>query len=216
LRNTAAQTTTWPDTTGARQALFLPWLLTLLVAFALICCATPASHAAAPAGVQWGSLSPIQQQALGPLSGSWNTLTPDRQQKWLAFAGKYQKMSPADQQRAQQKMDTWIKLTPEQRLAARENYIRSNKLQPDQRAQKWQEYQQLSDEQKAQLASRAKKPLITNLPTPAESKETKLQPLKTPKKTGVAAPAAAARPLAPAVIPAPTSPATVDPANSTH
>jgi len=134
------------------------------------------------AGNSWDSLNAGQKQALGPLQQDWNTLTPDRKKKWLVFADKFQKMKPEDQQRAQQKMETWVKLTPEQRLAARENYIRSNKLEPDQRAQKWEEYQQLSDEQKAKLASHEKKKLVTNLPTPAESKEKKLQPLKTPIK----------------------------------
>lgn len=134
----------------------------------------------APAS-SWNKLTPEQKQALGPLMNDWPAMSAERQQKWLVFSTKFQKMTPVDQKRALEKMSDWVKLTPQQRLAARENYIRSNKLQPDQRAQKWQEYQQLTDEEKMQLASRPeKKKLITNLPSPAESKQQKLQPLKKP------------------------------------
>ncbi len=151
----------------------------------------------------WNTLTLSEQQALGPLQTEWNQLGPDQKKKWLLFASKYQQMKPEEQTRAQEKMQTWVKLTPEQRLAARENYLRSNNLHPDQRNQKWQEYQQLTDEQKTQLASHPeKKKLITALPTPAESRETKLQPLKTPHKSA-AAPAPALVPsAAPAAVPA--------------
>ena len=184
----------------------VPLLFVLLIALAALTptrthAGGPSAPTAAVTGSVWNSLNPTQQQALKPLANDWATLTPERQQKWLVFADKFQKMKPEDQQRAQEKMAAWVRLTPEQRLAARENYIRSNKLQPDQRAQKWEEYQQLSDEQKAQLASHEKKKLITNLPTPAESKEKKLQPLKTPKK-----PVPAAQPGT-ASLPAVTAPA---------
>jgi len=158
-----------------------------------------------PSTENWKNLSPAQKQALAPLAADWDSMPSDRQKKWLVFSEKFQKMKPEDQQRAQQKMAAWVQLTPEQRLAARENYIRSNKLEPDQRAQKWQEYQQLSDQQKAALANHPeKKKLITNLPTPAESKEKRLQPLKAPKK----APVAPATPLSePASMPAVAAPA---------
>jgi hypothetical protein len=166
---------------------------------------------------------------LAPLAKDWAGLSSDRKQKWLVFATKFQKMKPADQKRALEKMDEWVKLTPEQRLSARESYIRSNNLEPDLRAQKWQEYQQLSDEQKAQLASHHdKKKLITNLPTPAESKEKKLQPLKTPSKpaTSLAATPTASQPVAtpvatdapaPVTAPAlaPAQPATAPPSSPT-
>lgn len=190
----------------------LPLVLVLVLSFVLL----PATHSQArgpsqsasstPLDNSWNNLSSAQQQALGPLAKEWPAMSSDRQKKWLLFADKFQKMTPEDQARTQGKMADWFKLTPEQRLAARENYIRSNKLQPDQRTHKWEEYQQLSEEQKAQLASHEKKKLITNLPTPAESKEKKLQPLKTPKKPVTAAGSAsqsATVPVAPAVLPAP-------------
>ena len=177
---------------------------------------TTGTASAANSGT-WAALTAQQKQALAPLANDWPQLSPDQKQKWLVFAGKYQQLKPEEQQRVQEKMQAWAKLTPEQRLAARQNYIRSNKLQPDVRTQKWQEYQQLPDEQKAQLANHPeKKTLLTNLPTPAESKEKKLQPLKTPHKpvtagassSAPAAPATAITPnVAPAGAPTPSAPA---------
>lgn len=189
----------------------LSLFLVIVVAFALLPSTRshavgPSQSAATAAATSWNNLNPAQKQALGPLSNEWTSMSADRQKKWLLFADKFQKMTPEDQARTQGKMAAWFKLTPEQRLAARENYIRSNKLQGDQRAQKWEEYQQLSDEQKAQLASHEKKLLITNLPTPAESKEKKLQPLKKPKKPVTSDPTAGqpgAATVAPPVLPAP-------------
>lgn len=208
-----------PAAISARPAGLLSQLAWLVCGALLACCLAGLPHGAhaAPGASQWSSLTPAQQQALGPLAPGWNSMTPERQQKWLAFAGKYQNMSPDEQQRSQQKMDAWVKLTPEQHLAARENYLRSNKLPPEQRKQKWEEYQQLPDEQKAQLASHTKKPLITNLPTPAESKQKKLQPLKTPRRPVASASPASARPLAPAAVPSSGgNSAAIDPANSTR
>jgi len=192
-----------------RSGVFLKWMLPpTLIAFTCLFLLLPIrGHALdttppAPAttgSASWNSLTAQQKQALAPLAKDWAGYPADRKQKWLVFADKFQKMKPEDQQRAQEKMAAWTKLTPEQRLAARENYIRSNKLPPEQRAQKWQEYNQLPDDQKAQLASHPdKKKLVTNLPTPAESKEKKLQPLKAPKKPATTAsqPAATPAPIA--------------------
>lgn len=175
-------------------------LLLLLSALALSQASSPVYGAPGTALVavnSWSHLTPGQQQALAPLMKDWDAMSAERQQKWLVFAAKFEKMTPVDQQRTLEKMSDWIKLTPQQRLAARENYIRSNKLEPDQRAQKWQEYQQLSDEEKMQLANHPeKKKLITNLPSPAESKEHKLQPLKKPNNL-TAPPGTAIKPVLP-------------------
>ena len=191
-----------PNSTGRiAQGLSVFFVLFLLVSALLLSQASsPVYGAPGVASVavnSWNHLTPGKQQALAPLMKDWDTMSVERQQKWLVFAEKFQKMTPADQQRTLEKMSDWVKLTPQQRLAARENYIRSNKLQPDQRAQKWQEYQQLSEEEKMQLASHpAKKKLITNLPSPAESKEQKLQPLKKPKNPTVP-PGTANQPVTP-------------------
>ncbi len=215
-------------TSALRNSTFLKWIPSLIFAVTLAICFMPGKgHAngpsvpiavTAPASASadsWNNLTPLQRQALAPLVRDWPNFSSEHRQKWLVFAAKFQKMTPDVQKRAQEKMDAWAKLTPEQRLAARENYIRSNKLEPDQRAQKWQEYQQLTPEQRAQLASHPdKKKLITNLPSPAESKEKKLQPLKKPKKPVSATPAPAAKPSTAVPTAAPASVPAVTPAGA--
>ena len=221
-----------------RNSLFLKWMPSLIFALvlAVFLFAPSKGHAvdtpppvSAPASASnsWNNLTPLQKQALAPLAKDWGSFSSERKQKWLVFSTKFQKMSPDDKKRALEKMDAWTKLTPEQRLAARENYIRSNKYQPEQRKQKWDEYNQLPEDEKAQLASHPeKKKLITNLPTPAESKETRLQPLKTPNKPAATAPvkgvSTASHPVAPQapssapaiIAPTTAAPATVPPSTT--
>ena len=145
----------------------------------------------------WVKLTAIQQKTLAPLATEWNKFEADGKKKWLEIADKFQSMKQAEQARVQQKMQAWSKLTPEQRVMVRENYIRSNKLKPDQRNEKWKEYQQLSNAQKLQLAAHSdKKNLVTNLPSPAESKLKKLQPLKLSHRTQVDATARGHTPTA--------------------
>jgi hypothetical protein len=152
-------------------------LTVLLFNFYLI----PAGATQLAQNENWENLTPSQKQTLAPLANEWNNFVPDRKQKWLVMANKFQKMSPEERQRIQEKMQAWTKLTPAERAVARENYLRSNKLQPEQRTQHWQEYQQLPEVQKEQFAQhKEKKKLITNLPTPAESKVAPLPPLKKP------------------------------------
>ena len=76
----------------------------------------------------------------------------------------------------QERMRDWAKLTPEQRRVARESYSRTKMLEPDRKTAQWQEYQQLSDEQKKKLADEAVvRKRVTNLP-PATPDKTKLVP----------------------------------------
>ncbi len=166
----------------------------------------------------WLSLSAQQRQALAPLAEEWGRFEADGKKKWLEIADKFQSMKQVEQKRVQEKMQAWVKLTPEERVVARENYIRSNKLKPDQRNEKWKEYQQLTEAQKSQLANRpAKKKLITNLPSPEESKAHQLQPLKPTRQQGsttpVTPPQTVLNPVRPAT-PQATGVSTVLPADS--
>ena len=97
-------------------------------------------------------LTPAQKQTLAPLASEWNGFMPTRRQKWIVIANRVQKMNPEEQQRVQNKMQARITLTPGHRTAARENYLRSSKIQPEKRCQQWQEYQQVTEEQKVRLA----------------------------------------------------------------
>jgi hypothetical protein len=96
----------------------------------------------------WTELSPAQQQALMPLAAEWDRLDPFRKKKWLEIGSKFAAMKPDEQARVQERMREWAKLTPEQRRVARESFARAKKLNPDQKSAQWQQYQQLSEEQK--------------------------------------------------------------------
>ncbi|RJG06389.1 DUF3106 domain-containing protein [Noviherbaspirillum cavernae] len=131
----------------------------------------------------WTDLTPVQQQALMPLAGEWDKLEPARKTKWLAIGNKFASMTPDEQQRVQERMREWLKLTPEQRRIARESYSRAKKLNPDQKSAEWEQYQQLSDEQKKKLAAdAASKKRVTTLPPPSQAKAKTVPPIKsTPK-----------------------------------
>ncbi|MBJ7310747.1 DUF3106 domain-containing protein [Rugamonas sp. CCM 8940] len=146
-------------------------------------------HAAVakPAGKPlWKDLSPVQQQALLPLAAEWNTLEPLRKQKWLEIANRYASMKPDEQGRVQERMREWIKMTPEERRVVRQNFAATQKLvagqklvSAGQKAAHWEQYQQLPEEQKKQLAAQAAmKKQVANVPTPAQNKIKTVAPIK--------------------------------------
>jgi hypothetical protein len=131
----------------------------------------------AATGPQWKDLSAAQQEVLKPLAPEWDRMPGARKRKWLTMSDRFARLSPEQQARMQERMGAWATLTPEQRRIARENYARVRKLQPDQRSAEWQQYQQLSEEEKKKFAeqARAKKGVAT-LPTPAAQDRRKLVP----------------------------------------
>ena len=130
----------------------------------------------------WSELTPAQQQALAPLATEWDKVDTLRKKKWLEIGNKFASMKPDEQQRIQERMREWVRLTPEQRRVARESFARTKKLDADQKSAKWQEYQQLPEEQKKKLAADdAEKKHVANLPT-AHSKNKSIPSIKsTPK-----------------------------------
>jgi enoyl-CoA hydratase/carnithine racemase len=157
------------------------------------------------AAPNWNQLSAVQQHILEPLAADWDKLKPTTRKKWLEISGRYASMTPAEQERLQARMGGWATLTPEQRRIARENYARANKLDTEQRALRWQQYQQLSEQQKKELAEQAtpKHKRVTTMP-PATLTKSKpaapvnLAPPATQEQTAVVAPA-------PAPVPAPAT-----------
>lgn len=103
----------------------------------------------------WNKLTPAQRSALAPLASDWNTFDSFRKKKWLELADRYATMSEADQQRMQKRMQEWVSLSPEQRRIARENYTRVKKLHSKQKSEQWEQYQQLPEEKKKELAAKA-------------------------------------------------------------
>jgi hypothetical protein len=101
----------------------------------------------------WRALTPAQQLVLQPLQGEWDQMDGLRKQKWLQLANRFATMKPEEQQRMQERMREWAKLTPQQRELARETYARARRIAPDQKTASWENYQQLTDEQKKKLAA---------------------------------------------------------------
>jgi hypothetical protein len=190
--------------------------------------APPTAKAPAPKPLDkplWANLSRPQQVALEPLAAEWDRMEGIRKQKWLEIANRFSSMKPDEQARVHERMRDWIKMTPEERRVVRENYTRTKKIDPGQKSQKWEQYQQLPEEQKKELAAQAAsaraKKQIANLPTQAQSKVNTVAPIKrsppapaacasgTVKNTAAATPPCVPAPGAgPALAPAPPPPAT--------
>jgi hypothetical protein len=230
------------------RAAFSPSLKAAAAALALaaagsLAAQAPASVAPAPAAVPpakgpaakpatqkaldkplWATLSRQQQVALEPLAGEWDRMEGLRKQKWLEIANRFSSMKPDEQARVHERMREWVKMTPEERRVVRENYTRTKKIDPSQKTQQWEQYQQLPEEQKKQLAAeaasaRAKKQ-VANLPTRAQSNVKTVAPIQhnpspaaacpagTVKNPASAAPACEAA-AAPVAVPAAVAPVPV-------
>ncbi len=156
----------------------------------------------------WLTLTPQQKLTLAPLASEWDKMDEIHKKKWLEIANKYASMKPDEQVRVQERMQAWVKLTPEQRMQARENFARTKQIKPEQKSAQWQEYQQLSEEQKTRLANEAnKKKSITNLPPESQRNVKPLAPIKAgPKPVAILVPAQQAAVVI-QVAPANTAPA---------
>ena len=174
----------------------------------------------------WATLSHPQQVALEPLSAEWDRMEGIRKQKWLEIANRFSSMNSDEQARVHERMRDWIKMTPDERRVVRENYTRTKKIDPGQKSQQWEEYQQLPEEQKKELAAQAAsaraKKQVANLPTQAQSNVKTVAPIKrspspapaacapgTVKNTAAPTPPCVPAPGAgPALAPVPPPPAT--------
>jgi len=132
-------------------------------------------------GPYWRELSPAQHQVLSPLISVWDQLDGPQKLKWLEISRRFAKMKPEEQNRMQERMRAWVALTPEQRRVAREVYSRSRKLNTDQKSAQWQQYQQLSDEQKKKLMGETGKSKVRTL-APPNVKPAVIPPLKSVQK----------------------------------
>ena len=131
-------------------------------------------------GPSWQALTTAQQLALVPLAGEWDGMDSLRKEKWIAIGNRYARMSPAEQNRIQTRMRDWIKLTPQERRAVRQSYASTKKLNSDQKTAQWQQYLQLSDEQKQQLAEQKLRPVPATAVSRAQAKSKPLLPIKPP------------------------------------
>lgn len=160
----------------------------------------------------WRDLSSSQQVALAPLEPQWDRMEGLRKRKWIEMSAKFASMPPSEQQRVHERMRQWMRLTPEQRERARENFSKTNRLAGDKSAD-WENYKQLSADQKRNLAraAAARKPAPVALPPEAP---TIITPMPCPPNTtrrGAECIVIGAPDVAPAAT-ASTPPAVVNPA----
>ncbi len=107
-------------------------------------------------GQAWASLTPAQQQVLAPLQRDWGGIDASQREKWVELAAKFPRMPAEERQRVQARMTEWVRMTPAQRAAARLQFQEVKRLPADERQERWNAYQALSPEDRAQLAQRAK------------------------------------------------------------
>ena len=117
---------------------------------------TSAAKPAAPSKPLWRDLSARQQRALEPLAEQWDSLTEPHKRKWLALSRNYAKLSTAEQEILHSRMTEWATLSNQQRSQARFNFAEVKQVPVDERKAKWEAYQALSEEEKRELAARAK------------------------------------------------------------
>lgn len=99
----------------------------------------------------WSELTPAQQQVLAPFGDHWNTLPLEEKRAWVRLADRFPRMKPAQQAKASKRIAEWAALSPEQRRIARANYRLAKSLPKDERIAEWEQYQQMTPEQRAVL-----------------------------------------------------------------
>jgi hypothetical protein len=118
----------------------------------------PATVAAGPIreeGARWHTLSPGQREVLAPLEHDWPTIDAPRKQKWLAIAGRIRTLPPEERARINARMTEWARMTPAERGQARLRFEEVRQVPATDRSARWQEYQALPPEQRAEFAARA-------------------------------------------------------------
>jgi hypothetical protein len=100
----------------------------------------------------WRDLSSAQQVALAPLEPEWDRMEGPRKRKWIEMSARFASMPSSEQQRVHERMRQWMRLTPAQRELARENYSKTSRLAQGDKAADWENYKQLSEAEKRQLA----------------------------------------------------------------
>jgi len=124
-----------------------------------------------PNNPSWSSLSVSQKETLATLQEDWNTLSAEQRTKWVQLANRYEKLPEAERERLKSRMSDWAKLSTNDRRVARANFIKSLDIPNDKKSEAWEAYQQLTPEEKKQLADEAaeknksKKPSLVNSPS---------------------------------------------------
>lgn len=113
----------------------------------------------------WRDLSDAQRAALAPLQAEWDQMDGMRKRRWLEVSQRFASMTQPEQQRVHERMRHWMTLTPEQRNRARDTYTKARNLAPGEKTASWENYKNLTAEQKRKLArSATRKPSPVALP----------------------------------------------------
>ncbi len=124
-----------------------------------------------PNNPSWSSLTSSQKETLATLQEDWSALSVEQRTKWVQLANRFEKLPEADRDRLKSRMSDWAKLSTNDRRVARANFIKSLDIPNDKKSEAWEAYQQLTPEEKKQLADEAteknksKKPSLVNSPT---------------------------------------------------
>jgi hypothetical protein len=94
----------------------------------------------------------------------------DQRVKWIQLANRYDNLSDSEKERLKARMADWSKLPIQEKRIARNNYLETLSISNDRKLEAWEAYQQLSPEEKKQLAEQAqqrkqKKPSLVNSPS---------------------------------------------------
>jgi len=122
-------------------------------------------------GPSWSSLSTSQKETLSTLEEDWNTLSSEQKVKWIQLSNKYETLPDVERERLKSRMSDWAKLSTKDRRMARSNFIKSLDIPNEKKSEAWEAYQQLSPEEKKQLADEAaeknktRKPSLVNAPS---------------------------------------------------
>jgi len=118
----------------------------------------------------WSDLSTVQKEILSSLEEDWPNLTVEQRVKWIQLANRYDNLTEAEKERLRARMADWSKLPSNEKRIARANFLKAQSVSNDQKLEAWEAYQQLSAEEKKELAENAlskkqKKPSLVNSPS---------------------------------------------------
>ncbi len=113
-------------------------------------------------GLPWSSLSPQYRTALAPLQPQWASLSSSTKEKWVGVAKRMASMERPERERIQERMADWARLTPVERGQARLHFQEARQVSAEVRSEQWKRYNELSADEKRQLAARAVPPSATS------------------------------------------------------
>lgn len=135
-------------------------------------------------GKPWTTLGPSTQAVLAPLSAQWPTLSANTKEKWIGVAKRMRTMDPAERERVQARMSSWANLTPIERGQTRLLFQEALRVAPETRAEQWKRYNELSDDEKRQLAARAVPPMVARQVSSSTSSGASFSVNETPRPAG--------------------------------